>query len=141
MTPIWHWCLMKVCKMFKAFILHSTYFLTLNISTWYIIENFWHFPDITKKSFIFLTFSWLFGKISQIPDIPDEVASLPLTAQKISFKKTIETPEDIIILHKCTKNHDHMLYCFWDMARDGCNCYFSVFQFQFFSFFQKIKTF
>ena len=31
---------------------------------------------------------------------------------------------DIIILHMCTKNHDHML-CSWDMARDTCNCYFS----------------
>ena len=30
----------------------------------------------------------------------------------------------IIFLQKCTKNHDHMLYCSWDMARDGCNCYF-----------------
>ena len=30
-----------------------------------------------------------------------------------------------IILHNCTKNHDHMLYCSWDMARDGCNlCFF-----------------
>ena len=27
---------------------------------------------------------------------------------------------------KCTKNHDHMLYCSWDMARDECNCYFSL---------------
>ena len=29
------------------------------------------------------------------------------------------------ILCKCTKNRDHMLYCFWDMVRDRCNCYFS----------------
>ena len=36
-----------------------------------------------------------------------------------------KTPGDIIILHKCTKNHDHMLYCFWDMVSDRCNCYFS----------------
>ena len=36
-----------------------------------------------------------------------------------------KTPGDIIILHKCTKNHDHMLYCSWDMACDRCNCYFS----------------
>ena len=27
--------------------------------------------------------------------------------------------------HKCTKNHDHKLYCSWDMAYDGCNRYFS----------------
>ena len=36
-----------------------------------------------------------------------------------------KTPRDVIILHKCTKNHDHMLYCSWDMACDGCDCYFS----------------
>ena len=35
-----------------------------------------------------------------------------------------KTPGDII-LHTCTKNHDHMLYCSWDMAHDRCNCYFS----------------
>ena len=34
-------------------------------------------------------------------------------------------PGDIIILHKCTKNHDLMLYHSWDMAYDRCNCYFS----------------
>ena len=28
-------------------------------------------------------------------------------------------------LTKCTKNHDRMLYCSWDMVCDGCNCYFS----------------
>ena len=36
-----------------------------------------------------------------------------------------KTPGNISILHKRTKNHDHMLYCSWDMAHDGCNCYFS----------------
>ena len=36
-----------------------------------------------------------------------------LTAQKIKIKKKMkETPGDIIILHKCTKNHDHVPYCY-----------------------------
>ena len=49
-----------------------------------------------------------------------------LTTQKIKiFEKLKKTPGDIIILHKCTKNHDHMLYCSWDMVHDRCNCYFS----------------
>ena len=26
---------------------------------------------------------------------------------------------------KCTKNHDHRLYCSSDMAHDECTCYFS----------------
>ena len=41
--------------------------------------------------------------------------------QNVEKKKKI--PGDII-LHNCTKNHDHMLYCSWDMARDGCNLCF-----------------
>ena len=50
----------------------------------------------------------------------------PLTAQKNQdFTKMKKNPGDIIILHKWTKNHDHMLYCSWDMAHDICNCYFS----------------
>ena len=36
------------------------------------------------------------------------------------FKKIKKAPGDIIILHKCSKNHDHMLYCSWDMGRDRC---------------------
>ena len=38
-------------------------------------------------------------------------------------KKRKKTLEDII-LHKCAKNHDHMLRCSWDRMRDGCNSYF-----------------
>ena len=36
-----------------------------------------------------------------------------------------KTPGDIIIYHKCTENHDHMLHCSWDMAHDTYN-YFSL---------------
>ena len=28
-----------------------------------------------------------------------------------NFKKMKKTPGDVIILHKCTKNYDHMVYC------------------------------
>ena len=48
-----------------------------------------------------------------------------LTAQKIKIKKKgKKMPGDIIILHKCTKNHDHMLYCSWDVVHDRCDFYF-----------------
>ena len=40
-------------------------------------------------------------------------------------KKRKKMPRDIIILQKCTKNHNHMVYCSWDMTSDTCNCYFS----------------
>ena len=32
-----------------------------------------------------------------------------------------------IILHKCTKNHDHMLHCSWDTMHDICNFHFSFY--------------
>ena len=51
----------------------------------------------------------------------------PTKTPKIqNFEKIKQTPGDIIILHKCTINHDHMLYCSWDMIRDGCNFYFFI---------------
>ena len=49
----------------------------------------------------------------------------PTSLKNENFIKMKPKPRDIIILHNCTKNHDHMLYCSWDMAHDGCNCYFS----------------
>ena len=29
-----------------------------------------------------------------------------------------------IILHQCSENRDHMIYCSWDMARQGCSLFF-----------------
>ena len=49
----------------------------------------------------------------------------PWQPKRSKFWKTEKNAGDIIILHKCTKNQDHMLYCSWDMACDRCNCYFS----------------
>ena len=51
-----------------------------------------------------------------------------LTARKIKILKKWKKkkmPGDIIILQWCTKNHDHMLYCSWDIAHNKCNCCFS----------------
>ena len=51
----------------------------------------------------------------------------PLTCLKNqNSKKMKKTPWRYhYFLRKCTKNHDHMVYCSWDIARDRCNCYFS----------------
>ena len=35
-----------------------------------------------------------------------------LTVQETKISKSVKNPEDIIIFYYCTKNHDHMLYCF-----------------------------
>ena len=44
----------------------------------------------------------------------------PITQKIKILKNWKKTPGDIIILHKCTKNNDHMLYGSWDMARSRC---------------------
>ena len=48
-----------------------------------------------------------------------------LPPKKSKLLKNEKKPGDIIILHNCTKNHDHILYGSWDMARNICKCYFS----------------
>ena len=62
----------------------------------------------------------------------------PKNQKNQNFEKMNIASGDIIILYKCTKNHDHMLYCSWDMTRDGCNCYFSFWAI-FCPFTQKVK--
>ena len=42
------------------------------------------------------------------------------TFEKVKKKN----PDDVIILHECTKNHDHMLHYSWDTMHDRCNSYF-----------------
>ena len=49
----------------------------------------------------------------------------PNSQKHENFKKIKKTLWDIIILHKCTKNHDYMLYCSWDMTCHRCPCCFS----------------
>ena len=42
-----------------------------------------------------------------------------------NFEKLEKLSGDIIILQKCTKNHDHTLNSSWDMVHNRCKCYFS----------------
>ena len=50
------------------------------------------------------------------------LTSLKSQKMKLSQKWKKKTPGGINIYHKCTKNHDHVLYYSWDMAPDGCSC-------------------
>ena len=65
----------------------------------------------------------------------------PNSLKNENFKKMKKNPEDIIILHRCTKNHDHMLYCSWNMACDTWHIWFLFFILDYFlpSTAQKIK--
>ena len=45
----------------------------------------------------------------------------PNKPENENFENMKKAPGDIIILHKCTKNHDHILYCSLNMARNRFN--------------------
>ena len=47
----------------------------------------------------------------------------PPNNPKNQFWKTEKKAGDMIILHKCTNNYVHMLYCSLDMACNECNRY------------------
>ena len=45
----------------------------------------------------------------------------PNNPKNQNFEKLKKTPGDIIILHMCTINDNHMMYGSWDMEHDGQN--------------------
>ena len=49
----------------------------------------------------------------------------PNSLKNQNLKKMYKTDRDIIILHKCTKNHDYILCCSY-MTHDRYNYYFSI---------------
>ena len=79
----------------------------------YIVSEIWHMADVM--------FIFHFGLFFAV--LP------PNSLKNQNFKKWKKYYEDIIILHKCTKTQDHMLYCSWDMIHDTCNFYFSFWAF------------
>ena len=96
---------------------------------WCMFLEMWSMTDIFFSHFV-PKIMIICCTVTEIWDIKDVIAVFcpftSLTTQKIKIlEKLKKIPGDIIILHKCTKNHDHMLYCSWDMAHEGCNCYFS----------------
>ena len=102
--------LLKISKKWKKYleILFYTTVLKIMIRC-HLVPEIWHLTDVI------VTFHFRFF-----------FALLPLAAQKMKIKTRMKTmPGYIIILHKCTKNHDRILYCSWDMACDRCYCYFS----------------
>ena len=63
---------------------------------WCMIPEIWSAPDIFLSSWaIFCPFT-------------------PITARKKKNSKKMKKPGDIIILHKCSTNHDDRLYRSWD---------------------------
>ena len=74
--------------------------------------------DIKHDRYNFLSFWTIFCPFTLIK-----------TQKKQNFEKMKNAPGNIIILYKCTKNHDHMLHYSWDMMCDRCNSYFLFWDF------------
>ena len=53
----------------------------------------------------------------------------PVTAWKIKILKKWNERLEILSFYTSVSKIRIMLYCSWDMARDKCNCYFSVWTF------------
>ena len=95
---------MKISKKWKEHLKISSFNAGLPKIMFFTVPEIWPMTDVTIFHF------GLF------------FALLPHNSPKHKkFKKMKKTPGDIIILYNCTKNNDHMLYCSWDMAHDGCN--------------------
>ena len=100
---------MKISKKWKKSLEISFYTVVPKIMIiWYTVPKTWHVTDVII---------FHFGHF--LPFYP------PNLSEKWNFQKNEKKPWDNIILHTCTKNHDHMLYCCWDIACYRCNCYFS----------------
>ena len=77
-----------------------------------------HFTQVYQKSWLYAMLFLRYGAWRMqlfffilgyfLPFYPNP--SPPNSPKNKNFKKMMKTTGDIIILHKCTKNHDHILY-------------------------------
>ena len=91
-------------KKFLEILSFYTYMCTINED--HIIYGSWNIRCDRQK---FLSFWAIFCPFS------------PLTTWKIKILTLKKTPGDIIILHICTINDNHMMYGSWDMERNRHN--------------------
>ena len=70
----------------------------------YTVPGIWHMADVI----IFHFGLWCVADVIVIFHFGLFFALLP---KNQNFKKMKKTPGDIMILHMCTKNHDHILCC------------------------------
>ena len=82
--------------------------------------------DVEHDGQDFLSLWAIFCPFTTLSPLPPPPPPPPLPPQKKNpqkikiLKKAKKAPGNITILHRCTKNHDHVLHCFWDTMCDEC---------------------
>ena len=78
--------------------------------------------DMERNRQNFLSF-WnaFFANPSPPPTSTPTLPTPPIDPKNQNFEIIKNTPGDIIILHMCIINDNHMMYGSWDMKRDGQN--------------------
>ena len=88
-------------------------------------KNIWRYYHFTKINDSHLTY----GSLDMECNGQNVLSFWTIFCLNIPKNKNLErmkkTPGYIIILNKCTKDYDQMMYSSWDIVRDRCNCYFS----------------
>ena len=90
----------KILKKWKNPLDISSFYTSVPQMTvmWYMV------PEISTATEFFHHLWPFFAVFTPPPPLPN-------SPKKENFKEIKKAPGDIIILHKCTKIHDHILYC------------------------------
>ena len=104
-------------------ILHFVYHKWRSYNVWFLRYEAWHtiwcmVPQIWCMTEYFCHFAKFFALLPHWQPKKSKFWISSFACHQIL---------DIIISHKCIKNHDHMLHCSWDMAHGRCNFCFSSF--------------
>ena len=92
-------------------------------------QNFWKTEKNTGRyyHFTYVYYKWQSSDVWFLRYGPQRTEFFVNPKNRNFEKITKKPPKNLIfiILHKCIKNQDHVLHCFWDTSRDRCNIYFS----------------
>ena len=129
LTQIWSVTDIFFCHFRSFFALLSHYWprklkFGKNIKTYLEILSFYTYIPLIKIIWCMVLEIWRATDRIYLSSWVIFCTFTPLTAWKMKMSEMKKNPGDIIILHWCTKNIDHSLYCSRDKARDRCNCYF-----------------
>ena len=131
LTQIWNACTDTFFCHFRPFFAFFAPLLTPKINIWKKCKKtpghiiLLHMCTINQDHMMNGSWDMKFNRQNFFVILDSILPFYPPSTLKNENIKNDKSPGDMIILHKCTKNHDHMLYCSWYMLYERCNCYFS----------------